>query len=96
MAKLVNFSLILLLLLITACDDSKNRDIPIDDVQEKQTDVQLKGVLPSSKLLNEIKDKSKVGLVKGSEFSALESTVEQVKKKWGEPDSVDHVGSGYY
>ena len=87
----------MLLLLITACDDSQRQEIqPIDDVQEKQTDLQPKEVEPSAVLLNEIMDKAKRGLVTGSEFNALDSKINHVKEKWGEPDNVDRAGSGYY
>jgi peptidoglycan-N-acetylglucosamine deacetylase len=93
----VKFLLLILLLLVTACDNSENRDIqPIEDVQGKETNLEPKEVPPSTDQLNEIKEKAKLGLVTGSEFSSLSSTIDQVKVKWGEPDKIDRAGAGYY
>ncbi|WP_342429432.1 DUF4309 domain-containing protein [Neobacillus sp. FSL H8-0543] len=97
MVRAKKLSLILLLLLITACDDSKKLEVqPIDDVYGNQTELEPKEVEPTTYLLNEIMEKAKRGFVIGSEFGAMDNTINEVKEKWGEPDSVDRAGSGYY
>jgi peptidoglycan/xylan/chitin deacetylase (PgdA/CDA1 family) len=90
-------SLILILLLLTSCDDSKKHEVQqIDDVQGNQTELEQEKDKSPAFILNEIIEKAKRGLVKGSAFNVLDSEINQVKEKWGEPDSVDRAGSGYY
>ena len=50
----------------------------------------------SSKLINEILGWAGKGMVKDCPFNALDSTMEQVKSEWGEPDTVDTAGFGFY
>jgi peptidoglycan-N-acetylglucosamine deacetylase len=97
MVLVKRLSLILLLLLIAACDNSKKQEVQsIDDVQGNQTELEQNEVEPSTSIIDMIMKNAKRGYVAGSEFSALDSTINQVKEKWGEPDRVDRAGSGYY
>ncbi|MFJ7729504.1 DUF4309 domain-containing protein [Neobacillus sp. NPDC097160] len=50
----------------------------------------------SSKFLDELMDWARKGMVKNCPFNAYESTIEQVKSAWGEPDKVDQAGFGFY
>lgn len=50
----------------------------------------------ASQLLIDIMDWAKKGTVKDCPFNAVDSTMEQVKSEWGEPDTVDTAGLGTY
>ncbi|WP_406579812.1 DUF4309 domain-containing protein [Bacillus salipaludis] len=41
-------------------------------------------------------DWARKGTVKDCPFNAFDSTIEQVKSAWGEPDTVDQAGFGFY
>jgi peptidoglycan-N-acetylglucosamine deacetylase len=84
------------LFFLAACE-SENKSIPPkNDMPQKQTELTEKEMDSVALLLNEINEKAKLGLVEECEFSALDSTMDQVKSQWGEPDKVDRAGSGYY
>ncbi|MEH7335233.1 DUF4309 domain-containing protein [Neobacillus drentensis] len=88
--------IVIALFLLAGCT-SQNRDKrTVEDLPPKQTELKPKGVNPISIKLEDIKKKAKLGLVNDCEFSALDSTINQVKEKWGEPDRMDRAGSGYY
>ncbi|MGG3468001.1 polysaccharide deacetylase family protein [Neobacillus pocheonensis] len=92
----VSLLALLLITVLTACDSKEQQSKPIKDVPQKQTELPPKEVAPMTIKLKEIKEKENLGLVKDCEFSALDSTMVQVKEKWGEPDRVDRAGSGFY
>ncbi|MBY0147613.1 polysaccharide deacetylase family protein [Neobacillus niacini] len=88
--------LVFLLFFLAACESGNKNITPINDMPEKQTEVTEKETDSVTYLLNKINEKAKLGLVEKCEFSALDSTMDQVKSQWGEPDKVDRAGSGYY
>ena len=88
--------LILTFIFLAACESGNKVIQPIDDLHKKQTEIEQKNSETVTIILNEILENAKFGLVKDSEFSALDNTMEQVKERWGEPDQVDRAGAGYY
>lgn len=81
--------------LLTACDSEMPH--PSKNLQSKQTALQHKEINQTSlKQLNEIKEWAEKGMVKDCPFNALDSTINQVKSSWGEPDQVDQAGAGTY
>ncbi|MGG1676386.1 polysaccharide deacetylase family protein [Neobacillus sp. NRS-1170] len=91
------FLFIVIALSFLAGCTTQNRDKKtVEDLPPKQTELKPKEENPISIQLDEIKNNAKRGLVNDCEFSALDSTIDQVKKKWGEPERIDSAGSGYY
>ncbi|WP_223592039.1 polysaccharide deacetylase family protein [Neobacillus bataviensis] len=88
--------IVIALLFLAGCTSHNQERRTVEDLPPKQTELKPKEVDPISIQLDEIKNKAKLGLVKDCEFSALNSTIDQVKEKWGEPDRIDRAGSGYY
>ena len=88
--------LVFTLIFLAACESGNKNIQPIDDLPQKQTEIEQKDSEPVAFILNDILEKAKLGLVKDSEFSALDNTMEQVKEQWGEPNQVDLAGAGYY
>ena len=88
--------LIFTLIFLPACESGNKNIQPIDDLRQKQTEIEQKDSEPVVFILNETLEMAKLGLVKDSEFSALDNTREQVKEQWGEPNQVGLAGAGYY
>ncbi|MFP7299698.1 polysaccharide deacetylase family protein [Neobacillus niacini] len=84
------------LFFLAACESENKSITQKNDMPQKQTELTEKEMDSVELLLNEINEKAKLGLVEECEFSALDSTIDQVKSQWGEPDKVDTAGSGYY
>ena len=83
-------------MIITACSSEKPRQ-PSKDAHPKQNAIHSKEINQTYlKQLDEIKTWAEKGMVKGSPFNALESTIDQVNSEWGEPDKVDQAGAGNY
>jgi len=81
--------------ILTACvsqtpHESNNLPPKENALQPKEVD------RTSSMLLNEMLGWAEKGMVKDCPFNALDSTMEQVKSEWGEPDTVDTAGFGFY
>ncbi|MFJ5715872.1 polysaccharide deacetylase family protein [Neobacillus sp. NPDC093127] len=82
-------------IILSACVSEKTHDSK--NLPPKENAIQPKEVnRPTSKLLTEIMDLAKKGTVKDCPFNALDSTMEQVKTEWGDPDTVDQAGLGFY
>lgn len=82
-------------IILTACVSEKPHDSK--NLPPKENAMQPKEVnRPTSQLLTEIMDLAKQGMVKDCPFNALDSNMEQVKTKWGDPDTVDQAGLGFY
>ncbi|MDN3019731.1 DUF4309 domain-containing protein [Paenibacillus sp. BSR1-1] len=88
--------IVIALFLLAGCTSQQRDKRTVEDLPPKQTELKPKEVNPISIQLEEINNKAKLGLVKACEFSSLDSTIDQVKEKWGEPDRIDRAGSGYY
>jgi len=83
-------------MILTACSSEKPRQ-PSKDAHPKQNAIHSKEINQTYlKQLDEIKAWAEKGMVKGSPFTALESTIDQVNSEWGEPDKVDQAGAGNY
>jgi len=81
--------------ILTSCvtqtpNESKNLKPKENVLQPKEVN------LATSQVLNEIMNLARKGTVKDCPFNALDSTIEQVKSEWGEPDRVDQAGFGFY
>jgi len=82
-------------IILTACVSQTPHEST--DLKPKENAPKPKEVnLATSQLLNEIMDGARKGTVKDCPFNAFDSTMEQVKLEWGEPDKVDAAGHGLY
>ncbi|WP_052353721.1 polysaccharide deacetylase family protein [Neobacillus jeddahensis] len=79
--------------ILSACEHS----IPSDkDDKPQQNSVQKPEMEHSQQILEDLFAQAQKGMVKNCPFTALDSTINQVKTEWGEPDQVDQAGLGYY
>ncbi|MEK3887854.1 polysaccharide deacetylase family protein [Bacillus sp. FSL K6-3431] len=92
----IKITLMLLIVVLAAC--SLQKSPPVKELNSRRIDIQPKEMQPSLQrtFLTEMIDKAEKGMVSGSQFSALDSTISEVKAQWGRPGSVSLAGSGYY
>ncbi|MFF2449239.1 polysaccharide deacetylase family protein [Neobacillus sp. NPDC058068] len=82
-------------IIVTACVSEKPHDSK--NLPPKENAIHPKEVnRPNSQYLTEMMELAKNGTVKNCPFNAFDSTIEQVKTKWGDPDTVDQAGLGFY
>ncbi|WP_078381525.1 polysaccharide deacetylase family protein [Sutcliffiella halmapala] len=90
-------------LILSACETGESEPVNNQPSQEETEEPNNQDenepsndVASVNKLLKEIIASAQKGMIKESSFNVMESTIETVKKEWGEPDQVDQAGHGYY
>ncbi|KAB2334800.1 polysaccharide deacetylase family protein [Cytobacillus depressus] len=83
-----------LIFVLFSCNSE--RPTPPDDVQPKENALQPKEGKPSAINLDDVIGYAQQGMIKDCPFNVLDSKLEQVKAKWGNPEKVEKAGYGSY
>lgn len=87
--------LCIILTLFVGCSLKKSK--PIEKQPQNQIEVLRKDATDPAKIvLEEIMKVAEQGMIKETTFNVFNSTIDQVKTEWGEPDQIDQAGRGYY
>ncbi|MBS4219859.1 DUF4309 domain-containing protein [Bacillus sp. FJAT-49711] len=80
--------------ILSGCD--ANKTVPTKDLPQSSIDLHPKEDSSSFMGLDQVMKRAEKGMVAGSPFNVFDSTIQQVKSKWGEPTHLDRVAVGSY
>ncbi|MBW8351094.1 DUF4309 domain-containing protein [Bacillus sp. IITD106] len=86
--------ILILFTMFSGCSPKKS--LPIKDLPSNNNELHPKEVAPSSLAIDQIMKLANNGMVIDSPFTVFESTIQQVKSDWGEPNQIDEVAGGSY
>ncbi|MBS4201873.1 DUF4309 domain-containing protein [Bacillus sp. FJAT-49732] len=86
--------IIILFTILSGC--SAKKSLPNEELPSNSNEVHPKEVSLSSFEIEQIMKLASNGMVIDSPFSIFESSIQQVKSSWGEPDQIDEVAGGSY
>ncbi|MCJ8008549.1 polysaccharide deacetylase family protein [Lederbergia wuyishanensis] len=88
--------MLILIFLITLSGCSTKKSLPIEELPSNDNELHPKEVSPSSFEIEQIMKLASKGMVIDSPFNVFESSIQQVKSSWGEPEQIDEVAGGSY
>ncbi|MBS4196804.1 polysaccharide deacetylase family protein [Lederbergia citri] len=94
MHKPILLIILILFTILSGCSTKKS--LPIEDLPSNNNEWHPKEVSPSSFEIEQIVKLANNGMVIDSPFTVFESTIQQVRSDWGEPDQIDEVAGGSY